>query len=570
MMNLKLNQFWLSISIFTFLIFMSLFVFFKSYTEKMTILFEWQLLSVLGKSVEFIILLDLFSISFFVTVMIITTSVLVFSNSYMNNDLFFTRFHMILYSFVLSMVLLIFSPNLVSVLIGWDGLGMSSYLLVIYYSSEKSFKAGMITALTNRVGDALLIIYISMSVYLWTLSANLIQYVSMMNYTGLGLVFLVAVSTKSAQIPFSAWLPAAMAAPTPVSALVHSSTLVTAGIYLMFRFNMIYSDVVITNYLLWTGSMTMFLASLSALSEMDMKKMVALSTLSQLGVMTLAMGSNLPLLGFLHLLAHAYFKALLFLSTGSMIHACGSYQDMRKSGSVLEVMPVSSSIMLICLLSLMGAPFMVGFYSKETIIESMMLMSLNSLPWLLMLMGVLLTGIYSMRMLYTISLSSSNQHSLHTKMDSDWLINTSMFILMIPGSCGGVLLNVIFFKSYTLVISTMQIKMLIYFMLFMAMLILPLMNMLKYTSNKHTQWVWTNLWNLPLFSGAAPLQLLGLRGIKLNYLNDYSWIYALKTTSILNSGEILSKSSTMYNSNKFSRFIRISLLYIVLLLLLFM
>nr|YP_010924945.1 NADH dehydrogenase subunit 5 [Sinergasilus major]WKB17749.1 NADH dehydrogenase subunit 5 [Sinergasilus major] len=560
-MNLKLNQFWLSMMVFISLICMSLIAIMKIYINKTVILFEWEVLNIIGKSFELIILLDLYSMSFFFTVMIITTSVLVFSNSYMNSDLFFTRFHLLIYSFVFSMVALIFSPNLISALIGWDGLGMSSYLLVIYYSSEKSFKAGMITALTNRVGDALLIIYISMSFYMNTLTSSLMYTNQIVPTVSLTLMFLIAVSTKSAQIPFSAWLPAAMAAPTPVSALVHSSTLVTAGIYLMFRFNMIYSESVAINYLLWVGVMTMFLASMSALSEMDMKKMVALSTLSQLGVMALALGSNLPTLGFLHLLAHAFFKALLFLSTGSMIHACGSYQDMRKSGSVLEVMPITSSIMFMCLLSLMGAPFMVSFYSKETIIETMMLMNLSSLPWLLMLIGVLLTSVYSMRMLYAINLSISNQSPLHVKADTDWMVNLSMFVLMMPGACSGVLLNSIFFKSFSLVISTTQIKGVISFLLLMGVSMLFFMHLLKYTNMKTSQWIWTNLWNLPLFSGMGPLQLLKFYGMKFNYLNDYSWAYNLKASNIIKSSEVLTNSSVMFSSNAFSRFVSICLLF---------
>nr|YP_009172421.1 NADH dehydrogenase subunit 5 [Sinergasilus polycolpus]ACB99589.1 NADH dehydrogenase subunit 5 [Sinergasilus polycolpus]ALG63352.1 NADH dehydrogenase subunit 5 [Sinergasilus polycolpus] len=563
-MNFKLNQFWLSMMIFTFLIMCSAFMIFKIYCTKTVMLVEWEAINIMGKNFDLIILLDLFSLSFFFTVMVITTSVLIFSNSYMNSDTYFTRFHLLIYSFVFSMIMLIFSPNLVSALIGWDGLGMSSYLLVIYYASEKSFKAGMITALTNRVGDALLIIYIGLSFYLSTLSASLISSMALKPAVSLALVFLVAVSTKSAQIPFSAWLPAAMAAPTPVSALVHSSTLVTAGIYLMFRFSCIYSENLSINYLLWAGVMTMFLASLSALTEMDMKKMVALSTLSQLGVMSLALGSGLPMLGFLHLLAHAFFKALLFLSTGSMIHACGSYQDMRKSGSVMEVMPVSSSVMLVCLLSLMGAPFMVSFYSKETIIESMVLMNLSSLPWSLMIMGVLLTGIYSMRMLYTITLSLSNQATLHTKSDNDLLTNLSMMVLLVPGTCSGVMLNFMFFKATSLSISTIQVKVMIYIMLLTSFMSLFLMKLLSFNKAKMTQWVWTNLWNLPLFSGMGPLSLLKFYGMKLNFLNDYSWMYSIKTKNILSSSEYLVKTSMMFNSNKFSRFISICLLFITL------
>nr|YP_010757244.1 NADH dehydrogenase subunit 5 [Ergasilus tumidus]WEU66996.1 NADH dehydrogenase subunit 5 [Ergasilus tumidus] len=561
MMNMKLNQFVLTISLLIMSIVGALLISVSMYIFKEALVLEWEIMNLLGKPLEFVVLLDLYSMLFFSSVMIIALSVFMFSYSYMSSDNFSLRFHLILLAFVMSMVLLIFSPNLVSVMIGWDGLGMSSYLLVIYYASEKSFKAGMITALTNRIGDAFLIVFIGMSFYMFSLSPSLIFSSMTFNSLILSILFLMAVSTKSAQVPFSAWLPAAMAAPTPVSALVHSSTLVTAGVYLMFRFSMIYSNSVSSDGLMWVGGLTMILASMSALSEMDMKKMVALSTLSQLGVMTLALGAGLPRLGFLHLLAHAFFKALLFLSTGSLIHACGSYQDMRKSGSVMEVMPFSSSIMLVCLFSLMGLPFMVSFYSKETIIETMMIMNKNLIPFMMMILGVLMTGVYSMRMFFTVLMMNSKQLTIHVKSDNDSLVNLSMLFLLTPACCGGTVLNSVFFNQQLLTISVIQLKLVIYSLLTLGLISLLSAGVTNYSKYKSIQMTFANMWNLPILSPSLPMNSLGFKGVGLNHIVDYSWLYSTTSQGVLSASNYMSANSIMFMTNKFSRLISLSLVF---------
>jgi len=178
--------------------------------------------------------LDRISIIFFLTVILISRSVLVFSLDYIKNDLFFNRFHLILLRFIFSIVLLIFTPNLISILWGWDGLGIRSYLLVIYYNNSKSLNAGIVTALTNRLGDSLLIGSIGVLFLSGSLNYNLIA-IGLEESIFIFLIFILGSFTKRAQLPFRAWLPAAIAAPTPVSALVHSSTLVTAGVYILIR-----------------------------------------------------------------------------------------------------------------------------------------------------------------------------------------------------------------------------------------------------------------------------------------------------------------------------------------------
>ena len=223
------------------------------------------------------------------TVLIISFSVFRFSYRYISHYKFYTRFHILLFTFVCSILLLIVSSNLLFTIIGWDGLGVSSYLLVIYYGRRKSYNAGILTVLSNRVGDALIIFRIGFILYMGSWNINF--YKELLNTSDI-FIFLLIIGafTKRAQIPFSAWLPAAMAAPTPVSSLVHSSTLVTAGVYLLFRHLNDIEGYCQFNIITITGIATIIIARLSALNEKDIKKIVALSTLSQLGLIVARLG----------------------------------------------------------------------------------------------------------------------------------------------------------------------------------------------------------------------------------------------------------------------------------------
>ena len=277
----------------------------------------------------------------------------------------------------MSMYLLILSPNLIRLLLGWDGLGVTSYLLVIFYQRNKSYNAGMLTAITNRLGDAGLLI--SISLFLFLGNWNYVYISSFSNIISNLLIYLIIISacTKRAQIPFSAWLPAAMAAPTPVSALVHSSTLVTAGVYLLIRINLIIVEINIRYVLLLIGMITMIIAGITAMIEMDIKKIIALSTLRQLGIIILILGIGNPMLSFFHLLSHAFFKAMLFICAGIIIHNMKDYQDIRKIGIRHNNLNFCISIMMVANIRLCGLPFLRGFYSKDLIIEILIIKGKN-------------------------------------------------------------------------------------------------------------------------------------------------------------------------------------------------
>lgn len=228
----------------------------------------------------------------------------------------------------------------------------------------------------------------------------------------MGILVILAAFTKRAQIPFSSWLPAAIAAPTPVSALVHSSTLVTAGVYLLIRFNVLFIDSVLREFILLVGGLTIFIAGLSANFEFDLKKIIALSTLSQLGLIVRILGLGFNKLAFFHLLTHALFKALLFLCAGLIIHKIKNFQDIRKMGGLVNFLPFSRSCFNISNLALCGLPFLAGFYSKDLILEVSAISSLNYLSFFLFFLSTGLTVSYSFRLAYYLFTRNFNSFPL--------------------------------------------------------------------------------------------------------------------------------------------------------------
>jgi len=249
-----------------------------------------------------------------------------------------------------------------------------------------------------------------------------------------------------------------MAAPTPVSSLVHSSTLVTAGVYLIFRFDRIFVYFNINIIILLLGTLTILMARLRAFFEIDIKKIVALSTLRQLGVIIVAMGAGFTLLGFFHLLSHAFFKALLFIGAGNIIHNSNSYQDLRTMGGASEIIPLTKSVVIGCSLRLCGLPFISAFYSKEIIIEGLLIYNLSVVSYILIILGVLITVVYRIRFIVMSVGWTSRQQSLFNKSDLDYITNIRIIILFFPAAIGGrAIRGYIKFKFLFLVRSTLKI-----------------------------------------------------------------------------------------------------------------
>ena len=451
-------------------------------------------------------------------------AVMLFSISYMSREKFFLRFHLILLSFVGSIMLLILRPNLISLLLGWDGLGVTSFLLVIYFQSAKSFNAGIITVLRNRVGDVLILLAIASALEVgdWDVFLRAKEGASLASLPTILLLVVLARFTKRAQIPFSAWLPAAMAAPTPVSSLVHSSTLVTAGVYILIRLEALLLVSGWSLVVLAAGVMTILIAGVSAIFESDMKKVVALSTLRQLGLMITSLGVGAWAIAFSHLLAHAYFKALLFMAVGTSIHMADDFQDLRKAS-----LGFNSSITLvftrIANLRLCGFPFLAGFYSKDWILEFR-----GSYVWLVALNGFLflatvLTAAYSLRLMLLCWASTKRVAPFSWEKDYDSPTALS-YLALAPLAIGGgrFLLSHLQSVPQPILGNTAQILPLIavavgFICSWVIFCALPRM------MAQNGAWSWGLIWGLPLLSAPTPVHV-SLGAGKVLRLIDLSWV----------------------------------------------
>nr|YP_010693538.1 NADH dehydrogenase subunit 5 [Chrysomela aeneicollis]WCB99512.1 NADH dehydrogenase subunit 5 [Chrysomela aeneicollis] len=472
-----------------------------------SLMIEFNLLNFNSASFVMVILLDMMAFLFMSFVFFISSMVIFYSEEYMMGDLSLNRFILLIVMFVVSMMFLIISPNLISILLGWDGLGLVSYCLVIYYQNVKSFNAGMLTVLSNRIGDVALLMGIA-----WMLnfgSWNFIFYLEIMKddliMNIISYLVILASITKSAQMPFSSWLPAAMAAPTPVSSLVHSSTLVTAGVYLLIRFNYAFSCNLMY-FLLFISSMTMFMSGLGANFEYDLKKIIALSTLSQLGLMMSILSLGSYKLAFFHLLTHALFKALLFMCAGNIIHNMNNCQDIRYMGGLVKHMPLTCTFFNICNFSLCGLPFLSGFYSKDMIVEVMSMNYLNLYIYMIFYLSIGLTVCYSFRLIYYSLTGNFNFVSLNNLSESSVTMLFSMSGLIFFVIVSGSMLMWIMFPSPIFICLPIIFKLMALFMIMLGMWIGYEVSKFKISFNMKSMSYLTMssffamMWNLPIVS----------------------------------------------------------------------
>nr|QTA50543.1 NADH dehydrogenase subunit 5 [Wiebesia pumilae] len=442
---------------------------------KYSLFMEWSIFTINSINIHMFIFLDWMSLLYMSVVMLISSSIMLYCNEYMKGDCNSNRFFFLIFFFLLSMMLMIISPNMVSILLGWDGLGLISYLLVIYYNSYNSYNSGMLTVLMNRVGD----VFILMSIGLMMMygSMNFMNMVMFDNW--IYLFIIIAAFTKSAQFPFSSWLPAAMAAPTPVSALVHSSTLVTAGVYLLIRFNsMISLSMMSMNLIKVIGLLTMFLAGVSAIFSYDLKKIIAFSTLSQLGLMMMIYGMGKCELVFFHLIIHAIFKSLLFMCAGAIIHSLSGVQDIRMMGGIKYMMPVTYIIFIIANFASCGIPFMSGYYSKDLILEFMLISQINYLMKLFLLMSFMFTVIYTVRMSMFLSRSESYYIS-YKNCNESIVMNLSMILLFFFTLVMGMFLNWMIFMNIEEVFISQNDKIMFYLSMIISIVLGMLLSKYK-------------------------------------------------------------------------------------------
>nr|YP_002727917.1 NADH dehydrogenase subunit 5 [Geocoris pallidipennis]ABZ02015.1 NADH dehydrogenase subunit 5 [Geocoris pallidipennis] len=526
------------------------------------VLLDWNILTLNSCSIVMTLLFDWMSLLFVSGVMFISSMVIFYSSSYMSGDVNKIRFLLLVVMFVMSMCFMILSPNLISILLGWDGLGLVSYCLVIYFQNYKSYNAGMLTVLTNRIGDVFILLSIGIFfnngswyfMYYSIFNSNWVIYFVFM--------LILASFTKSAQIPFSSWLPAAMAAPTPVSALVHSSTLVTAGVYLMIRFSNFLELYNVTFFLL-LSSLTMFMSGLGACYEFDMKKIIALSTLKQLGLMMSILFMGYPVISFFHLLSHAFFKALLFLCAGLIIHCMNDVQDIRFMGGLNYNIPYTVACFGVANFSLCGLPFLSGFYSKDMIMEFMSLNYYNMFIYLIFYLSLGLTAVYSMRLIYYclishLGLSSFNSYS------EDFYMMFSMFFLMIMGVVKGSVLSWFLFPFPDLVCLPYLMKLLAIFLVIMGGWLgyeMSIFSFFELNYNYELLLFLGTMWFMPFFS--TYYLSSGILMTSMNYIKvlDYSWGEYLVSRLLSYYMLFLNKFIMFYQNNNFKLYFIMFLIF---------
>nr|AIQ80181.1 NADH dehydrogenase subunit 5 [Dendrolimus punctatus wenshanensis] len=527
--------------------------------NNLVIFLEWEIISLNSMNIVMSILLDWMSFLFMMYVLLISSVVIYYSKSYMSSEMNLSRFIILVLLFVFSMILLIISPNIISILLGWDGLGLVSYCLVIYYQNLKSYNAGMLTALSNRVGDVFILMVIA-----WMMNYGSWNYIFYLNFMSndfemmmIGTMVIMAAMTKSAQIPFSSWLPAAMAAPTPVSALVHSSTLVTAGVYLLIRFNMLLVDVFFFKILLLLSGLTMFMAGISANYEFDLKKIIALSTLSQLGLMMSILSMGFPDLAFFHLLTHAVFKALLFMCAGVIIHMMSDMQDIRFMGGISCYIPMTSLCLNISNMALCGIPFLAGFYSKDMILEMISFSNLNLLIFFLYYISTGLTVFYTLRLIFYLMVNDFNLICIFNLYDEDYTMLKSMFVLLFMSVISGSFLSWMIFPYPYMIYLPFNMKMMvIYVSLLGGILGYLVSNMKIYSLNKFL--CFYNLSNFLCLMWFMPG--LSTYGISYNFLNfsqnllkniDFGWGEMYSGQGMVN---VMKNYSIFYNILQMNNF----------------
>src|SRR5713226_7926068 len=375
-----------------------------------------------------------------------------YSVGYMAHDKDYARYFAYMNLFALSMLILVLADNLLLMFVGWEGVGLCSYLLIAFlYSNSEFAYNGRKAFITNRVGDAGFILGIltlvgALAVHgVWTLSfvgmnahADLLQPVAVVA----ALLLFLGATGKSAQIPLYVWLPDAMVGPTPVSALIHAATMVTAGVYMVARLSFLYSLGPNAMELVATiGAVTALFAATIAIVQPDIKRVLAYSTISQLGYMFLGVGVGAFAGGIFHVMTHAFFKALLFLGAGSVMHALGGEQDMNKMGGLRHSLPITYTTMLIATLAITAIPGFSGFFSKDLILEAAYTSGHTGL-WMLGLVTAGITGFYMFRLLFmtfhgTSRVDKERAHHVHESPPSMTIPLIILALLSIGGGWVG-------------------------------------------------------------------------------------------------------------------------------------
>ena len=404
------------------------------------VLFEW--LPAGSLKVEAGFLLDPLSITMALFVTGVGALIRLYSIGYMHGDEKYSKFFLYLNLFLFSMLMLVFGNNLVVTFLGWEGVGACSYFLIsFWHRRESAATAGKKAFVTNRVGDwgfmiATFAIWSALGTVTYTEIANS-PAMSAATGTAVSLLLFVAAAGKSAQLPLYVWLPDAMEGPTPVSAMVHAATMVTSGVYLLVRMNNVLTDDALL-VIAVIGATTALFAALCAVAQHDIKRVLAYSTVSQLGYMFLAIGSGAYVAAIFHVITHAFFKALLFLGSGSVIHGMHDEQDMRKMGALRIAMPITGATFIIGWLAIAGVPPFAGFWSKdEILLAAWEQKNIGPLLWVVGLVTALLTAYYMSRQVILVFFGDQRWDDDVHPHESSWTMTTPLCVLAVAAAAGG-------------------------------------------------------------------------------------------------------------------------------------
>ncbi len=413
-------------------------------------LFEWMPIG--GLEVDAALLVDPLSMTMALFVTGVGTLIHLYSVGYMHGDPKYSKFFLYLNLFLFSMLMLVLGENLVVTFLGWEGVGTCSYLLISFWHERPSAAtAGKKAFVTNRIGDFGFMIA---TFLLWT-TLGTVSYAGIAAASGdlatgtataVSLLLLLAAAGKSAQLPLYVWLPDAMEGPTPVSAMVHAATMVTAGVYLLVRLNPVLTDEALLVIAI-VGAATALFAALAAVAQHDIKKVLAYSTVSQLGYMFLAIGSGAYVAAIFHVVTHAFFKGLLFLGSGSVIHGLGDEQDMRRMGALRAVMPVTAVTFIVGWLAIAGVPPLSGFWSKDEILLAAWEHSYVTLGWLRVghvlwavgLVTALLTAYYMSRQTFLVFFGGQRWDDSAHPHESPTTMTLPLVLLAGAAAIGGIM-----------------------------------------------------------------------------------------------------------------------------------
>ena len=416
-------------------------------------LFEW--IHVGGLDVQLGFLVDPLSITMALFVTGIGTLIHLYSIGYMHGDPKFSKFFVYLNLFVFSMLMLVLGSNMLVTFLGWEGVGTCSYFLIsFWFSKEANASAGKKAFITNRIGDwgfmtAMFLTFSAVGSLDYSVVLERAPEIAPVTATAIALLLFVGACGKSAQLPLFVWLPDAMAGPTPVSALIHAATMVTSGVYLMTRVSPILAQSYAwgPDVIAWVGVLTALFAATIAVAQTDIKKVLAYSTISQLGYMFLAVGSGAYVAAIFHMVTHAFFKALMFLGSGSVIHGMHDEQDMRRMGGLRKVMPITATTFIVGWLAIAGVPPFAGFWSKDEIL----LFAYDKSPalWAVGLLTALLTAYYMSRQVFMVffgeerwrdaGAATSEDHAAVHPHESPWLMTVPLIVLAGLAAVGGLL-----------------------------------------------------------------------------------------------------------------------------------